>query len=179
MANDLRQQLLKAGLARKSDVARVVREQTKQRHAKTPAPTGTEDRIDARQLQAERAERDRQLSAERNAQARAQELRAQARQIVASSRVEGAGEIAYAFEHAGAIRRVVVDVTQRNQLASGALVVARHDGGYVLLPRAAADKVAVRDPAVVVLDHAAASQGAAEIADPAYLEFPVPDDLVW
>lgn len=178
MGNDLRQQLLKAGLAKKSDVARVVREQVKQRHAKTPpAPVDPADRIDARLLQAERAERDRQLSADRNAQAKSQELRAQVRQIVEAARVEGAGEIAYAFQDGASIRRLAVDVAQRNLLAKGALVVARHDGGHVLLPRAAADKVAARDPAVIVVDHA--GDAGADAADPAYAEFPVPDDLVW
>ena len=58
MRNPLQDQLLKAGLAKKSKLAQVVREQNKQRHAKGAA-SADPDKVDAMQLQAERAERDR------------------------------------------------------------------------------------------------------------------------
>ncbi len=179
MRNPLQEQLLKAGLAKKSKVAEVVREQAKQRHAKRPSPTDAE-KVDARQLQAERAERDRALAAERNAQARVREARAQIRQIVESGRVEQAGDIDYGFDDAGRIKRIPVDAAQRALLASGALVIARHDAGYALLPRAAAEKVYARDAGMIVLDHGRNPGSVAAAADDAsYENFPVPDDLIW
>ena len=179
MGNDLKQQLLKAGLAKKSDVARVVREQVRQRHAKSPRPPlDAAGAVDAKRLQAERADHDRQLAAARNAQLRQRELGAQAVQIIDAARVPGRGEIPYAFQDGRVVARIAVDLAQRSQLAAGALVVARHAGGFVLLPRAAADKVAARDATLIVADHAGAADTPGD-ADPAYAEFPIPDDLVW
>ena len=69
--------------------------------------------------------------------------------------------------------------------AHGTLVIVRHEQGYELLPRVAADKVRDRDAGMIVLDHAprdqaeAAASGSAAEADDYYRQFPVPDDLVW
>jgi uncharacterized protein YaiL (DUF2058 family) len=179
MRNLLQEQLLKAGLAKKSKVDEVAREQARQRKGK--AASDEVDRVDARRLQAERAERDRELAAERNAQARRNEIRAQVRQIVEANKVKRDGEIAYAFNDGDAIRRIFVDVSQRTLLAKGALVIARHDDAYELLPRAAADKVQARDPGSVVLDHGRdpAVSGERTDDDAYYDRFKVPDDLVW
>ena len=188
MRNPLQEQLLKAGLVNKAKAAQVVREQSKQRHGKAPAsPAG--EQVDAQRLQAERAERDRQLSAERNAQARAHEQRAQIRQIVEAHKVKREGEIAYRFRDGDSIRSVLVNALLRTQLASGTLVIVRHEQGYELLPRVAADKVRERDAGMIVLDHAAVDHAAVDQAatdqaeaaadDDYYRQFPVPDDLVW
>ncbi|HUH90549.1 MAG TPA: DUF2058 domain-containing protein [Lysobacter sp.] len=179
MRNPLQDQLLKAGLVKKSKVAQVVREQTRQRHAKTPvAPT--DEQLDAQRLLAERAERDRALAAERNAQARINEERAQVRQIVEAHKVKREGEIAYGFDDGGKIRNVLVNELLRTQLAKGVLVIARYGDGYELVPRAAAEKIRSRDATAIVLDHGGpeASSGNAE-DDEYYRQFQVPDDLIW
>jgi uncharacterized protein YaiL (DUF2058 family) len=180
MRNPLQDQLLKAGLVKKSQVAQVAREQAKQRKAKAPAAPNAQQ-LDAERARAERAERDRAFAAERNAQAQAREQRAQARQIVDTQRVPGAGDIEYRFIDGGAIRSVRVDAAQRGQLAAGLLVIARLDEAYALLPRAAAEKVRARDAAMIVLDHAAAPADAAPATDDDayYARFEVPDDLIW
>ncbi|MGQ4659393.1 DUF2058 family protein [Lysobacter sp. F6437] len=179
MRNPLQDQLLKAGLVKKSKAAQIVREQTKQRHGK-PAPAADTPKVDARQLQAERAERDRALAAERNAQARANETRAQIRQIVEANKLKRDGEIAYAFNDDGKIKRLLVDDAQRTQLAKGALVIVRHDQGHELIPRPAADKVYARDAAMIVLDNARAPEtGGNDEDDEFYKKFEVPDDLIW
>lgn len=179
MRNPLQEQLLKAGLVNKTKAAQVVREQTKQRHNKSPAPLAAEQ-VDAQRLLAERAERDRALAAERNAAARTAEQRAQIRQIVEAHKIKREGEIAYRFPDADAIKSVLVNETLRAQLAAGTLVIVRHDQSYELLPRAAAEKVYARDPAMVVLDHGRADTGQPENDDDAfYKQFEVPDDLVW
>lgn len=184
MRTPLQEQLLKAGLAKKGKLAQVVREQTKQRHAKGAQPADA-DKVDAAKLHAERVERDRQLAAERNAQARQRELQAQVRQIIETHKVVPTGEIPYAFDDADLIKRIHVDAVQRTQLAKGALVIARRGDDYVLLPRAAADKVLERDEVSIVLDHrsgdasGAASQTNPDDDDGFYAKFEVPDDLVW
>lgn len=177
MRNPLQDQLLKAGLVKKSKAAEIVREQTRQRHGKTPPPEA--QKVDTRQLQAERAERDRALAAEHNAQARINETRAQVRQIVEAQKLKRDGEIAYAFNDGGKIKRLLVDESQRTQLAKGAIVIVRHDQGYELIPRAAADKVYARDSEMIALDHSRAKRPSGDREDDYYKQFEVPDDLIW
>ena len=76
--NPLQEQLLKAGLVKKSKLAEVAREQNKARHAKGP-PEPNDIQREAERARAEKTERDRALAAERKAQARITELRAQPR----------------------------------------------------------------------------------------------------
>ena len=179
MRTPLQEQLLKAGLVKKHKVAEAVREQNRQLHSKAPAQDAAA-KVDAQRLQAERAERDRALSAQRNAQARSNELRAQVRQIVESHKVKREGEIPYGFSDGGKIRNVLVNEALRAQLAKGALVIARHDQGYELLPRAAAAMVVERDAAAIVLDHGHSAAGSEQGADDDYYkQFAVPDDLIW
>ncbi|MFD1295846.1 DUF2058 domain-containing protein [Lysobacter gummosus] len=179
MRNPLQDQLLKAGLVKKSQVAQVAREQAKQRQGKAPPPPSAEQ-LETERLRLERAERDRALAAERNAQARAHEQRAQIRQIVETNKVKREGEISYGFTDEGKIKTVLINTTLRAQLASGALVIARHEPGYELLPRAAAEKVRSRDPSMIVLDHAEPKSEAVVSEDDAfYAKFQVPDDLIW
>ena len=70
---------------------------------------------------------------------------------------------------------------QRRKLSSGALVIARLGDRYLLLPRAAGDKVRERDAAMIVLDHGSGSESteASSEDDAYYAQFKVPDDLVW
>jgi uncharacterized protein YaiL (DUF2058 family) len=179
MRNPLQEQLLKACLVKKSKLAEVAREQAKQRHGKTP-PAPSVEQAEAERARQEKAERDRTLAAGRNAQARLHEQRAQVRQIVEQTKLKLAGEIAYAFTDEGVIRNVLVDETVRKQLASGALVIVRHDQAYAVIPRAAADKVYARDAAMVVLDHGKPDASPGDGADDDYYsQFKVPDDLIW
>lgn len=178
MRNPLQEQLLKAGLVKKSKVAEVVREQTKQRHAKG-APVPNAEQAEAERVRLEKVERDRALAAERNAQARLHEQRAQARQIVEQNQLKREGEIAYGFTDDGKIKNLLVTESVRTQLASGALVIARHDQGYAVIPRAAADKVYARDAAMIVLDHGKSNADSSGEDDDYYSQFKVPDDLIW
>jgi uncharacterized protein YaiL (DUF2058 family) len=180
--NPLQEQLLKAGLVKKSKLAEVAREQNKARHAKGASEPG-EIRLEAELARARKVERDRALAVEQKAQARITELRAQARQIIEDKKVPRSGEVEYRFTADGAIRTVLVNDDLRQKLSSGALVIARLGERYELLPRAAGDKVRERDASMIVLDHgdaADAERPAASSEDDAYYaQFQVPDDLIW
>ncbi|MHA6203380.1 DUF2058 domain-containing protein [Dyella soli] len=179
MRNPLQEQLLKAGLAKKGKVDQIARDQAKQRQGKAPAAEAAE-KIDTQRLQAERAERDRALAAERNAQAHAREIAAQVRQIIESNKVRREGEISYRFSDGEKIHSVLVNEALRTQLAKGVLVIVRAGDGHELLPRAAADKIRERDAAVIVLDHGQPAQSTPASDDDAfYSQFKVPDDLIW
>lgn len=177
MRNPLQDQLLKAGLVKKSQVAQVAREQVRQRHGKA-AGVVSEQQREAERARLERAERDRALAAERNAQARLHEQRAQARQIIDAQQIRASGEIEYRFVDGSVIRSLQVNAALRTQLAAGALVIVRHGDGYALIPRAAAEKVQARDAGMIVLDQSATPPAAGE-DDAYYARFQVPDDLVW
>ena len=181
-ANPLQEQLLKAGLVKKSKVAEVAREQNRARHAKAPS-TPSEIQIEAERARAEKAERDRALAAEHKARRRIAELAAQARQIIDDKKLPRSGDIEYRFSGDGAICSLLVNEEQRRMLSSGALVIARLGERYELLPRAAGDKVRERDASMIVLDHgkdpgAGSADGTSE-EDAYYAQFPVPDDLDW
>ena len=109
--------------------------------------------------------------------------RAQARQIIRDRKVARAGDSEYRFTAGGAIRTVLVNEDLRKLLSSGALVIARLDESYELLPRAAAEKVRERDASLIVLDHGQGKRhepSATTSEDDAYYaQFQVPDDLVW
>jgi uncharacterized protein YaiL (DUF2058 family) len=179
MRKPQQEQLLKAGQVNKAKAAQVVREQAKKHKGKGPAAPSAEQ-VDAHRLQIEKAERDRALAAARNAQVRTNEQHAQVRQIVEAHKMKREGEIAYRFTDGDKIRDVLVNETLRAQLASGTLVIVRHNDGYELLPRIAADKVHERDATAIVLDHARTQPGSGDGADDEYYkQFQVPDDLIW
>lgn len=178
-ANPLQEQLIKAGLAKKSKVAAAAREQLKQ--AKAGAGP-SEITLEAERARAEKVARDRAIEAERKAQARAAELRAQVRQIISDKKLPRTGELDYRFTADGAIRSLRVDDDQRRKLAAGALVIARFGDGYELLPRAAGLQVRERDADAIVLDHGLATEAPGDATsedDAYYAQFQVPDDLMW
>ena len=181
--NPLQQQLLKAGLVKKSQVSQAAREQEKARHGKGPAAP-TDSQREADRLRAEKAERDRAIEAERKAKAQAQERQAQIRQIIETQKVARDGDSEYRFNDGTLIRTLLVNAALRRQLAAGSLVIVRFGDGFELVPRAAADKIRERDAAVIVLDNgqnkdaAEPSTGNAE-DDAYYAQFKVPDDLIW
>lgn len=181
-ANPLQEQLLKAGLVKKSKVAAVAREQHVARHAKAPAAP-SDAALEVERARVDKAERDRALERERRAQAQGAELRAQARQIIHDRKLAAAGDIEYRFTVDASIRTVLVSDDQRRKLAAGSLVIVRAGEGFALLPRGAADKVRERDADMIALDHglAADAEPAASTSgdDAYYAQFKVPDDLIW
>ena len=178
----LQEQLLKAGLVKKSKLAEVAREQNKARHAKGPSGPG-EIQLEAERVRAGKVERDRSLAADGKAKARISELRAQARQIIKDRKIPRSGESEYRFSAGGSIRTLLINEELRKKLSCGALVIAHMDESYVLLPRAAAEKVRERDASLIVLDHgqdlATAPSATTSEDDAYYAQFKVPDDLVW
>ncbi|HOV95969.1 MAG TPA: DUF2058 domain-containing protein [Thermomonas sp.] len=178
--NPLQQQLLKAGLVKKSKVAEVAREQHVAHHAKA-TKTPSEIQQEAERARAEKTDRDRALQAERKAHARNAELRAQARQIIEDKKQPRTGELEYRFSTGDAIRTLRVNEDLRKKLAAGVLVIVQLGERFELLPRAAADKVRERAPEWIVLDHGTSTAPAASHSedDAYYAQFVVPDDLIW
>lgn len=180
--NPLQEQLLKAGLVKKNQLDQVVRQQQKARTTKHALPKDeATDAVDAERLRAERAERDRQLEAQRKAERETTEREAQLRQIIAAHRVKAGDDSDYRFEHGGRIHSLRIADAQRGLLARGSLAVVSANGSYALVSRETAERLRVIDASVLCVDHANAEPAAAALGsdDEYYSRFQVPDDLVW
>jgi uncharacterized protein YaiL (DUF2058 family) len=65
----------------------------------------------------------------------------------------------------------------REHLVAGRLAIVSHGGGFELVPRVIADKIAERAPDIVVRVTKTAPQAVAE--DDPYADFKIPDDFTW
>lgn len=181
--NPLQDQLLKAGLVKKQQLAQVVRQQQKTRDGKAVAGTETEA-IDAERLRAEKAERDRQLEAERRALREAAERADRVRQIVESHRVRGGDDSDYRFQDGERILSLRITDKQRPLLARGGLAIVRDGNGHTLVTADTAARLRAIDPTVICVDHRPSGDAATPPAEPDsdeayYQRFQVPDDLIW
>jgi uncharacterized protein len=175
----LQEQLLKAGLVEKNKVK--VANQEKSKQQKIERRTGVQSVDASRQaaLEAQRkqAERARELNAQRDAAAIEKAVAAQIAQMIQQNRqVKGNGDIAYNFAIGTKIERIYVSEKVRDHLVAGRLVIVAHGGGFELVPRVVADKIAERAPDSVVRVNKPSTEVDAE--DP-YAEFKIPDDFSW
>ena len=175
----LQEQLMKAGLVDKKKVK--VANQEKNKQKKIERRTG-EQSIDpakaaALEMQAKQAERARELNAQRDAQARQKAILAQIAQLIANNRQpKGGGDIAYHYTFDNKVERLYVSEAVRGHLAAGRLVIVCFDGAAELVPAVIADKIAERDPNLVVRVKKAAAE---PDEDDPYAAYKIPDDLMW
>ncbi len=198
----LRDQLVEAGLASASQAKKAEREQKRANRAHNAQnknknkKKGQQDAseggskssrpqsaaaIAAKQRQAAKARRDKELAAERNAKAQAKAVRAQIKQLIAQNDQRLAGtrddDVPYNFKHGKKVKRIYVPAAQVEALSSGKLVIVNNDGRYNLVGKDVAAQIAQRDPKWIVTAHEPSSE--AEEMDEYYKQFEVPDDLDW
>ncbi len=175
----LQEQFLKAGLVDKTKVKLANQDKSKQKKVERRTGTQTVDeaRLAALETQRKNAERARELNAQRDAAATQKAIVAQIAQLVRQNRQgKGAGDIAYNYTHDKKIERIYVSATVQGHLMAGRLVIVCQGGATELVPRVIADKIAERDPTLVVR----VNKASAEIdADDPYAAFQIPDDLMW
>ncbi|MFP5393997.1 MAG: DUF2058 domain-containing protein [Gammaproteobacteria bacterium] len=175
----LQEQLLKAGLVDKNKVKKVNQDKSKQK--KIERRTGTESvdesKLAAQEMQREQAERARKLNAERDAAAAQKAIAAQIVQLIRQNRQpKGDGSVTYHFTHGSKIEQVHVSAAVQQHLVAGRLVIVRLNDSTELVPRVIAEKIAERDPSIVVQVKKPAAQ--VEEDDP-YAAYKIPDDLMW
>lgn len=175
----LQEQFLKAGLVDKKKVKQANQEKSQQK--KIERRTGTQSvdevRLAALETQRKQAERARELNAQRDAAATQKAIVAQIVQMVQQNRQsKGAGDIAYNFTHDNKVKRLYVSAAVQAHLMAGRLVIVCQGGNTELVPKVIADKIAERDPSLVVR----VNKPSAEVdADDPYAAFQIPDDLMW
>ena len=175
----LQEQFLKAGLVDKKKVKQANQEKSQQKKVERRTGTQTVDevRLAALETQRKNAERARELNAQRDAAATQKAIMAQIVQMVQQSRQsKGKGDIAYNFTHDSKIKRIYVSAAVQANLIAGRLVIVCQGENSDLVPKVIADKIAERDPSLVVR----VNKTSAEIdADDPYAAYQIPDDLMW
>ena len=176
----LQEQLMKAGLVDKKKVKVANQEKTKQQkiERRTGVQSVNETKEAVLAAQRQQAERARQLNAERDAAAAQKAVAAQIAQMVQQNRQpKGNGDAAYNFTIGSKIERIYVSEKVRDHLVAGRLTIVAHNGGFELVPRVIADKIAERAPDSVVRVNKAATTDVEE--DDPYADYKIPDDFTW
>ena len=181
MSNDLRDQLLKAGLVTKAKATQVKHQEQRKKHLQTkgqkPAETDEQQRAAVARAQADKVARDRELNRERHAQAEAKARIAAIAQLIEQNALPTPeGEDHFNFVAEGKVRRIAVNKELRERLVRGELAIVRHDGRSALVPAAVGERIRERDPGVLI---PYGETGDLADADDAYKDFVVPDDLTW
>lgn len=175
----LQDQFLKAGLVSQKKVKQTNQEKSKQKkdERRTGTQTVDEVRLAALETQRRNAERARELNAQRDAAARQKAIVAQIAQMVEQSRQgKGGGDIPYNFTHDNKIKRLFVSAAVQADLIAGRLVIVCQGESVDLVPRVVADKIAERDPTLVVRVNKTSTE---TDADDPYADYKIPDDLMW
>ena len=181
MSNDLRDQLLKAGLVSKTKATQVKHQEERKQHlqkkGQKPAQTDEQKRAAAAQAHAIKVARDRELDRERHAQAEAKARAAGITQLIEQNQLPvPEGEEYFNFVAEGKVRRIAVNAELRKRLVRGELAIVRHEGHSALVPAETAARIRERDEnALIPYGEQAESAG----ADDDYKDFVVPDDLRW
>jgi uncharacterized protein len=174
----LADQLLKAGLVDKNKAKQAHQEKSKQKKVERRTGTQTVDeaRLAAQEAQRKQAERARELNAQRDAEMKQKAIAAQIAQMVQQNRQpKGNGDIAYHFTHGTKVERIYVSAAVQQHLVAGRLVIVCLAGATELVPKVIADKIAERDPNIVVR----VNKSAVVEEDDPYADFKIPDDLMW
>ena len=175
----LQEQFLKAGLVDKKKVKQANHDKTKQKKDERRSGTQSVDeaRLAALEIQRRDAERAREFNAQRDAAATQKAIEAQIAQMVRQNRQsKGNGDIAYNYTRGNKIERLYVSAAVHAHLVAGHLVIVCQGGDRELVPRIIADKIAERDPSLVVRVN---KPSAETDADDPYAAFQIPDDLMW
>ena len=178
----LADQLLKAGLVDKKKVKQVNQDKSKQHkiELRTGAEAKNASREAALEMQRKNAERARELNAQRDAAATQKAIMAQIVQMVQQNKQpktkNGKDDVPYNFTFGTKNERLYVSPQVQEHLVAGRLVIVGINGGFELVPRVIAEKIAERDASLVV-QVKKASQEVDE--DDPYAAYKIPDDLMW
>ena len=181
MGNSLFDQLKKSGLVDKSKAQKVKHSQyknKKQKSKKGAAAQADEATLLAKKAQAEKVERDRQLNQKQKEEAECKAIAAQIKHLIETNCVEErGGDIVYNFTDANVVKRLYVSAQIHKHLMSGYLAIAKLGESYELVPVPVAEKIKQRDEQCIIMcEHGA--EPALDEDDP-YVDYKVPDDLMW
>ena len=179
MGNSLSDQFLKAGLVNKQQAHKANKSKGKKNKQARNSKESSEQESTrlAKQAQSKKMERDRELNAQRKAEAEEKAVAAQIRQLIEMNHVAlKGGEVDYNFSDGSKIKRILVTESIQRQLGLGRLAIVKLDGNYSVVPKGVADKIGSRDESYLI-----PMTITAEITDEddPYSDYEIPDDLMW
>ncbi len=181
MAKSLQDQLLKAGLVDKDKAQKTRKQQQKKKKQQTKTGASDTDaaKLKAQQAIAEQKERDRKLNQQRQLEAEKKAIAAQIRQLIENNTLpRDGGEVAYKFNYQNKIKTIYVHEKHQKDLVAGRIAIVALGELFHLVPAPVADKIAQRDPDLVVKAKES-SPAEAGSDDEYYAQFEIPDDLMW
>ncbi|WP_018868496.1 MULTISPECIES: DUF2058 domain-containing protein [unclassified Thioalkalivibrio] len=189
MSDDLRNQLLKAGLVDEKQVRKAKSQKHKaqktQPKKKKGKPADAEASAAAAR-QAAQAQRSREKNQERQEKAERRARRAQIRELVNQHLAPiptGDAAIDYHFQFDGQIRHLPVTEDTRKRLVDGRAALAglelHPSKGFRVIPREIADRIRERDAEWPLVIPAEESGDTEPDPDDPYKDYVVPDDLMW
>lgn len=179
MGNSLQDQLLKAGVVNKQQAQKANSKKRKQRHQQHKGATTSADNVkqQARQAQAEKTQRDRELNRQKQQQTEQKAVASQVQQLIKDNQLSlEDGDMAYNFVVDNKVRKIHVPDEIHAQLGRGQAFIVRFKKGFSVIPAAVADKVSARDSSLVIRNQA--QETTVDENDP-YADYQVPDDLIW
>jgi hypothetical protein len=153
MGNPLQEQLLKAGLASKKQAKKAEHEKRISRKL-NDGHTSAVVANQAREEQAAKDQRNRELNLQRAEETRLREQKAQVKQLIETNRLpkDDRGE-PYNFVEQNKIKRIFVSEEITDQLSRGQLAIVKLGAGYEVVPAKVARQIASRDQEAVVVFH--------------------------
>lgn len=183
MAKSLQEQLLSMGLVDQKKAKKNAREQKRTDHLKR---TGKGDELEDTKAAAEaalkaKAERDRELNRQKEAEAQQKAIVAQIRQLIERNATDIKGDIKYNFVDGKKVKSLYVNQAVWDRLSRGQLAILAYDStsgehSYRVVPLPVAEKIRQRAPDYFI--QIAESQGDMDEDDP-YAAYQIPDDLMW
>ena len=178
MSLSLKDQLLKAGLAKKP-AAKVAKKKKPPQVAKKNRNKPSEMQLRAQRGMLDKAKKDKRLNEQREALAVEKAKFAQIKQLVDSSKLDRKeGETPYSFTLKKKVKKIYVTNEQQKQLSRDQIVIiSLGNEAFELVPKAAAQKIAERG-AKYVVENTNTKVAAPDQDDP-YADYQIPDDLTW
>lgn len=180
MGNDLREQLLKAGLVNKHQTRQAESENRKRKKGKQATPDVAAKQAAEATLSAKQA-KDRELNRKREQARLEKAARAQVRELAEQNRQnKPAADIAFNVLAGKKIRKIYVTEEQRRALIAGRLGVVVIEGRSHIVPDKAAERVMELHAATpVYLQRPDTESDAKKGEDDPYADYKIPDDLIW
>ena len=177
----LQDQLLKSGLVStaQAKTAKSDKRKQTQQQRKNNVTVVDEAKELVLKIQAEKAERDRELNQLRKQQEEQKHLIAQVKQLIELNKLpKDADGLAYHFNDNNKIKTLYVSETMREQIIRGRLAIVKWGESYEVVTAEVANKISLRDAASVIV-HNEPIADAVDNKDDPYADYQIPDDLMW
>ncbi|MDH3712478.1 MAG: DUF2058 domain-containing protein [Gammaproteobacteria bacterium] len=178
MTNSLQDQLLKAGLVKKSQVNKANKAKHKKARQRNARNAEADDKaILAQQMRQQKIARDRDLNRDIVAKQQRKAAVAEIQQLLELHAVtDTEGEVAFNFQHKRKIKQLNVSKNTHASLVAGQLAIVHFDGRYRLISAELLDKIRQRDANCFTF---LSSPGTVGGPEDEYAGYEVPDDLTW